>query len=105
MIAPTSYISGKQKLKRSPKKKKDSDEAYSTYLPEGDYDMFNDGKINVLTKKVSMLEKAKAKAEVELKAVKKDNAELKKAANNHAEIIDQLTDDLEEQNKVIDRIT
>ncbi|KAF5779352.1 putative transcription factor bZIP family [Helianthus annuus] len=85
---------------------------YPDDLPKGDYDMFNDGKINVLTKKVILLEKAKAKAEVEreelkekLKAVKSENAELKKAANNHAEIIDQLTDDLEEQNKVIDRIT
>ncbi|MFS7935307.1 hypothetical protein Hanom_Chr05g00401951 [Helianthus anomalus] len=32
-IAPTSYVSGKQKLKRSPKKKKDSDEEVSTYVP------------------------------------------------------------------------
>ncbi|XP_021986740.1 glutamic acid-rich protein-like [Helianthus annuus] len=193
-IAPTSYISGKQKLKRSPKKKKDSDEEDSTYEPtpqekkkkvqsvqvpevekkkapkspifervekndevpenvekvddvEVEYmgerqssppppppinltihihddpkdpssakkatiSSSSEGKINVLTKKVSMLEKAKAKAEAEreelkekFEAYKTENTELKKAANNHSEIIDQLTDDLEEQNKVIDIIT
>ncbi|MFS7945314.1 hypothetical protein Hanom_Chr06g00522841 [Helianthus anomalus] len=78
---------------------------YTDDLPEGDYDMFNDGKINVLTKKVSMLEKGKAKAEAELKAVKAENVELEKAVNDHADRIDQLTDDYEEQAKVIDRIT
>ncbi|MFS7947367.1 hypothetical protein Hanom_Chr06g00547471 [Helianthus anomalus] len=32
--------------------------------------MFNDGKINALTRKVSLLEKAKAKVEAELKVAK-----------------------------------
>ncbi|MFS7986855.1 hypothetical protein Hanom_Chr11g01015171 [Helianthus anomalus] len=32
-IAPTSYASGKQKLKKSPKKKKASDEEDATYVP------------------------------------------------------------------------
>ncbi|MFS7913916.1 hypothetical protein Hanom_Chr02g00147341 [Helianthus anomalus] len=62
-------------------------------FPEGDYDMFNDGKINVLTKK-EKLEKMKA-----------ENAELKKAVNDHADRINELTDDYEDQAKVIDRIT
>ncbi|KAF5766274.1 hypothetical protein HanRHA438_Chr15g0725801 [Helianthus annuus] len=39
-------------------------------LPSGDFDVFNDGKINVLTKKVSVLEKAKAKAEAEREKAK-----------------------------------
>ncbi|MFS7912557.1 hypothetical protein Hanom_Chr02g00131331 [Helianthus anomalus] len=64
------------------------------------------------TKKVSTLEKAKAKIEAErdelkekLEAVKAENAKLKKAVNDHVDIIDQLSDDLEEHAKVIDRIT
>ncbi|MFS8007505.1 hypothetical protein Hanom_Chr14g01261791 [Helianthus anomalus] len=62
-------------------------------LPEGDYDVFHDGKIKVLTKK-EKLEKVKAK-----------NAELKIAVNDHADRIDELTDDLGEQAKVIDQLT
>ncbi|KAJ0883531.1 putative transcription factor bZIP family [Helianthus annuus] len=75
-------------------------------------DLFNEGKINVLTKKVSLLEKAKAKAEAEhdelkekLEKMKAENVELKKAVNDHADRIDELTDDYEDQAKVIDRIT
>ncbi|KAF5813380.1 putative transcription factor bZIP family [Helianthus annuus] len=81
-------------------------------LPEGDYDMFHDEKIKVLTKKITILEKEKEKAEdecdelkAELKAVKAKNEELKKAYNNHAEIIDNLNDTLAAQAKVIDTIT
>ncbi|KAM0035874.1 putative transcription factor bZIP family [Helianthus debilis subsp. tardiflorus] len=85
---------------------------YPDDLPEGGFDIFNERKINVLTKKVSLLEKAKAKAETQrdelkekLKAMKAENAELKKAVEDHAERIDQLNDDLEDHAKVIDRIT
>ncbi|KAM0009317.1 hypothetical protein Hdeb2414_s0092g00788871 [Helianthus debilis subsp. tardiflorus] len=81
-------------------------------LPEGDYDMFHDGKIKVLTKKVKSLKKAKAKAEVERDDLKKklkkaldENDELKLAVNDHAERIDALTDDLDESAKLIDQLT
>ncbi|MFS8003142.1 hypothetical protein Hanom_Chr13g01210441 [Helianthus anomalus] len=64
---------------------------YPEDLPEGDYDLFNEGKINVLTKKVSVLEKEKAKTEADreelkekLEASKAENAELKKA--NHSRV-------------------
>ncbi|XP_021979394.1 neurofilament medium polypeptide-like [Helianthus annuus] len=75
-------------------------------------DLFNEGKINLLTKRVSLLEKAKAKAEAErdelkekLEKMKAENAELKKAVIDHADRIDELTDDYKDQAKVIDRIT
>ncbi|KAJ0902435.1 hypothetical protein HanPSC8_Chr08g0337011 [Helianthus annuus] len=41
-------------------------------LPDDNYDMFHDGKIKDLTKKVSSLEKAKAKAEAECDELKKE---------------------------------
>ncbi|MFS8007495.1 hypothetical protein Hanom_Chr14g01261631 [Helianthus anomalus] len=112
-INPTIHI--QDGPKKSPEKKDTSSGSYDGFptvhgefpfdLPEGDYDMFHDGKIKVLTKKVSSLEKGKAKVEGELKAVKAGNEELKKAYNNHAEIIDDLNDTIAEQAKVIDRIT
>ncbi|MFS7904604.1 hypothetical protein Hanom_Chr01g00038051 [Helianthus anomalus] len=68
---------------------------YLDDLPEGDYDLFNEGKINVLTKKLKE----------KFKAVKAENAELKKVANDHVDIINQLSNDLEEHAKEIDRIT
>ncbi|MFS7996363.1 putative transcription factor bZIP family [Helianthus anomalus] len=81
-------------------------------LPEVGYDMFHDGKIKVLTKKVSLLEKEKAKAEAErdelkekLEKVLAENDELKIEVNDHAEGIDDLTDDPGEQAKVIDNLT
>ncbi|MFS7996973.1 hypothetical protein Hanom_Chr12g01136241 [Helianthus anomalus] len=81
-------------------------------LPEGDFDIFNEGNINVLTKKVIVLEKTKAKAEAEreelkenLEAAKAENVSLKKDLEEHAEVIHQLNEDLEEHAKVIDRIT
>ncbi|KAJ0653524.1 hypothetical protein HanOQP8_Chr15g0584541 [Helianthus annuus] len=81
-------------------------------LPEGDFDIFNEGKINMLTKNVSVLEKAKAKAKVEreefkekLEASKAENVALKKDLEDHAEVIDKLSEDLEKHAKVIDRIT
>ncbi|MFS8034014.1 hypothetical protein Hanom_Chr17g01576221 [Helianthus anomalus] len=62
-------------------------------------DLFNEGKINLLTKRVSLLEKAKAKEEAErddlkakLKAVKAENVELKKV------VIDQITEEFVEEN-------
>ncbi|MFS7996364.1 putative transcription factor bZIP family [Helianthus anomalus] len=81
-------------------------------LPKVDYDMFHDGKIKVLTKKVSLLEKERAKVEAErdelkekLEKVLAENDELKIEVNDHAEGIDDLTDDLGEQAKVIDNLT
>ncbi|KAJ0791635.1 hypothetical protein HanOQP8_Chr01g0007971 [Helianthus annuus] len=60
-------------------------------LPSDSYDMFNDGKVNVLMKKVSVLEKAKAKLEAELKeskekleAVEAENVALRKEVEDHA---------------------
>ncbi|MFS7915717.1 hypothetical protein Hanom_Chr02g00168521 [Helianthus anomalus] len=102
---PTIHI--QDDTKKSPEKKDTSFGLYDGFpsihgefpddlLPEGDYDMFHDGKIKVLTKKVSSLEKGKAKVEVELKAIKSNNEELKKAYNSHAEIIDNLNDTIAE---------
>ncbi|KAJ0770131.1 putative transcription factor bZIP family [Helianthus annuus] len=75
-------------------------------------DLFNEGKINLLTKRVSILEKVKKKAEAEQDELKQnlmkvlaENDELKLAVNDHAERIDELTDDLGEQAKVIDQLT
>ncbi|MFS7929718.1 hypothetical protein Hanom_Chr04g00335821 [Helianthus anomalus] len=75
-------------------------------------DLFNEGKINLLTKRVSILEKTKKKAEVErdelkekLKKVYAKNEELKKFYKNHAEIIDDLNDTLAAHAKVIDTLT
>ncbi|MFS8024344.1 hypothetical protein Hanom_Chr16g01462141 [Helianthus anomalus] len=120
-INPTIHIHDVPKDPSQPKKDTTSSSShgfprvigeYPDDLPEGDFDIFNQGKINVLTKKVSLLEKEKSKAKSDceelkekLKAVKAENAELKKAANDHADIIDQLTDELEAHAKVIDRIT
>ncbi|MFS7929111.1 hypothetical protein Hanom_Chr04g00328671 [Helianthus anomalus] len=85
---------------------------YPEDLPEGDFDILNEGKLNMLTKKVIILEKVKAKAEAEreeakekLEAVKVENVALKKDLEDHAEVIDQLSEELEEHAKVIDRIT
>ncbi|MFS7904584.1 hypothetical protein Hanom_Chr01g00037831 [Helianthus anomalus] len=73
-------------------------------------DLFNEGKINLLTKRVSILEKAKKKAESEcdelkekLKKVLAENDEFKLAMNAHAQkndakVIDQLTTELVEVN-------
>ncbi|MFS7948749.1 hypothetical protein Hanom_Chr06g00563531 [Helianthus anomalus] len=77
-------------------------------LPEDDYDIFNNAKINMLTKKVSTFEKEKVRAiterdelKKELKVVKAVNAEMKSVVNDHAERIDKLIEDLEEQAKAI----
>ncbi|MFS8019724.1 hypothetical protein Hanom_Chr15g01407061 [Helianthus anomalus] len=58
---------------------------YLEDLPSGNFGVFNDGKINVLTKKVSVLEIAKSKAEAEreeskekLEALKAENVILRK---------------------------
>ncbi|KAJ0580799.1 hypothetical protein HanHA300_Chr04g0133531 [Helianthus annuus] len=71
---------------------------YPEDLPEGDFDIFNEGKINVLTKKLSVLEKAKAKVEAKLEAVKAENVALKKELEEHAGMIDKLGDELEKVN-------
>ncbi|XP_021975040.1 calponin homology domain-containing protein DDB_G0272472-like [Helianthus annuus] len=153
-IAPTSYISGKFKLKKSPKKKKASDEEDATYeptpvekeklkkkeearektpdqppktteepsfaskkpptpqssshcfpkvpydLPSDFGDMFNDGKINALTRKVSLLLKAKAEAEAELKATKeklKDVEDENVALRNEVEELTNVVEELAEK--------
>ncbi|MFS7964310.1 hypothetical protein Hanom_Chr08g00748721 [Helianthus anomalus] len=68
-------------------------------------DLFNEGKINAMERKVSVLEKEKAKAEAELEAAKEklssveaENVALKKEIEDHAEVINQLTEDIEEVN-------
>ncbi|MFS7919143.1 hypothetical protein Hanom_Chr03g00209351 [Helianthus anomalus] len=149
MIAPTSYVSGKQKLKKSPKKKKASGEEDATYeltptekekikkkapktvedptsatkkpttsqtsshgfpkvpsdLPSGFDDWFHDEKINFLTRKVSILEKGKAKVEAELKKtkeklgdIKEENVALREEVEQQSEVIEGLVDKIMEVN-------
>ncbi|XP_021996253.1 eukaryotic translation initiation factor 5B-like [Helianthus annuus] len=81
-------------------------------LPDEDYDMFHDAKIKDLSKKVSLLEKEKAKAEAEHDELKKQlektvevNEEMKSVVNDHAERIDALTEDLADNAKLIDQLT
>ncbi|KAJ0611554.1 hypothetical protein HanRHA438_Chr01g0021431 [Helianthus annuus] len=81
-------------------------------LPDEDYDMFHDSTIKDLTKKVSLLEKEKAKAEAERDELKKTlektvevNEEMKSVVNDHAERIDSLTEDLADNAKLIDQLT
>ncbi|MFS7946024.1 hypothetical protein Hanom_Chr06g00531161 [Helianthus anomalus] len=68
-------------------------------------------KINDLSKKVSSLEKAKAKAEVECDDLKKKlekslqmNEEMKLVVNDHAERVDALIEDLADNAKLIDQL-
>ncbi|MFS7946691.1 hypothetical protein Hanom_Chr06g00539281 [Helianthus anomalus] len=61
-------------------------------------DLFNEGKVNTLEREVSVLEKAKAKAEEKLEAVEAENIALRKEIQDHAEVSDQLTDGIEEVN-------
>ncbi|KAJ0662842.1 hypothetical protein HanRHA438_Chr13g0587031 [Helianthus annuus] len=81
-------------------------------LPDEDYDMFHDAMIKDLTKKVSLLEKEKAKAEAERDELRKTlektvevNEEMKSVVNDHAERIDALTEDLTDNAKLIDQLT
>ncbi|MFS7966075.1 hypothetical protein Hanom_Chr09g00769621 [Helianthus anomalus] len=81
-------------------------------LSEGEYDMFHDATIKDLTKKVSILEKEKAKAEAERDELKKKlekamkvNEEMKTVVNDHAERIDALTEDMADNAKLIDQLT
>ncbi|XP_022014846.1 DNA ligase 1-like [Helianthus annuus] len=81
-------------------------------LPDEDYDMFHDATIKDLTKKVSLLEKGKAKAEADRDELKKKlakaekiNEEMKSVVNDHAERIDALTEDLADNAKLIDQLT
>ncbi|MFS7978193.1 hypothetical protein Hanom_Chr10g00912691 [Helianthus anomalus] len=68
-------------------------------------DVLNEGKINALERKLSILEKAKAKAEAELEAAKEklevveaETVALRIEIEDHAEVIDQLTEEIEEVN-------
>ncbi|KAJ0766222.1 hypothetical protein HanPI659440_Chr08g0313031 [Helianthus annuus] len=77
----------------------------SNDLPSDFGDMFNDGKINALTRKVSMLEKAKAEAEAELKATKEklkdveaENVALKNEVEELADVVEQLAEKIMEAN-------
>ncbi|MFS7966062.1 hypothetical protein Hanom_Chr09g00769481 [Helianthus anomalus] len=81
-------------------------------LSEGEYDMFHDATIKDLTKKVSILEKEKAKAEAERDKLKKKlekamklNEEMKTVVNDHAERIDALTEDVADNAKLFDQLT
>ncbi|MFS7946715.1 hypothetical protein Hanom_Chr06g00539571 [Helianthus anomalus] len=81
-------------------------------LPDEDYDMFHDATIKVLSKKVSLLEKEKAKAEAERDELKKTlentmevNEEMKSFVNDHPERIDALTEDMADNDKLIDQLT
>ncbi|MFS7929923.1 hypothetical protein Hanom_Chr04g00338111 [Helianthus anomalus] len=81
-------------------------------LPDEDYDMFHDGTIKELTKKVRILEKEKAKVEAKRDELKKTlektmevNEEMKSDVNDHAERIDALTENLADNAKLIDQLT
>ncbi|KAJ0694653.1 hypothetical protein HanPI659440_Chr15g0611251 [Helianthus annuus] len=81
-------------------------------LPDEDYDMLHDGKIKDLSKKVSVLEKEKPKAEAEHDDLKKKlekslemNEEMKLVVNDHAERIDALIEDMADNAKLIHRLT
>ncbi|KAM0070809.1 hypothetical protein Hdeb2414_s0001g00017561 [Helianthus debilis subsp. tardiflorus] len=81
-------------------------------LPDEDYDMFHDAKIKDLSKKVSLLEKEKAKAEADRDELKKKlekslemNEEMMSVVNDHAERIDALIEDLADNVKLIDQLT
>ncbi|MFS7954111.1 hypothetical protein Hanom_Chr07g00626481 [Helianthus anomalus] len=119
MIAPTSYVSGKKKLKKSSKKKKASDEEDATYVPTpvekeklkkkgikkrkacptGELPR----RINTLTRKVSILENGKAKVEAELKETKEklgdieaENVALRVEVEEQSEVIEGLVDKIME---------
>ncbi|MFS8003376.1 putative transcription factor bZIP family [Helianthus anomalus] len=82
-------------------------------LPNEDYDKFHDATIKDLTKKVSLLEKqkAKAKAEVECDELKKQlekiikvNEEMKAIINDHAERINTLVEDVDDNAKLFEQV-
>ncbi|KAF5813111.1 hypothetical protein HanXRQr2_Chr03g0094421 [Helianthus annuus] len=67
--------------------------------------MFNDGKINALTRKVSLLEKGKAEAEAELKATKEklkdveaENVALKNEVEELTDVVEELVEKIIEVN-------
>ncbi|KAJ0750151.1 hypothetical protein HanLR1_Chr05g0178611 [Helianthus annuus] len=74
-------------------------------LPSDFGDMFNDGKINALTRKVSLLEKAKVEAEEELKSAKEklkdvesENVALRNEVEELSDVIEQLAEKIMEVN-------
>ncbi|KAJ0789096.1 hypothetical protein HanPI659440_Chr05g0199621 [Helianthus annuus] len=74
-------------------------------LPSDFGDMFNDGKINALTRKVSLLEKAKVEDEEELKAAKEklkdveaENVALRNEVEELSDVIEQLAEKIMEVN-------
>ncbi|XP_021991190.1 uncharacterized protein LOC110887943 [Helianthus annuus] len=81
-------------------------------LTGGEYDMFHDAKIKELTKKVSFLEKEKAKVEAKRDELKQKlekslemNEEMKAVVSDHAKRIYELTEDLANNAKLIDQLT
>ncbi|KAJ0467459.1 hypothetical protein HanIR_Chr14g0685461 [Helianthus annuus] len=78
-------------------------------LTGGDYDMFHDATIKELTKKVSLLEKEKVKADAErdelkkqLKKINEMNEEMKSVVKNHAKRIKTLVEDVDDNAKLFE---
>ncbi|MFS7936379.1 hypothetical protein Hanom_Chr05g00414891 [Helianthus anomalus] len=63
-------------------------------LPNEDYDIFHDATVKELTKKVSLLENEKAKAEAEIEALRADKAYV----DDNAKLFEQLSSKLSEVN-------
>ncbi|MFS8033742.1 hypothetical protein Hanom_Chr17g01573171 [Helianthus anomalus] len=80
-------------------------------LPDEDYDVFHDATIKDLTKKVSLLEKVKAKAEAEHDELKKQlekhkvNKEMKSVVNDHVERINTLVEDVDDNAKLFEQLS
>ncbi|MFS7946236.1 hypothetical protein Hanom_Chr06g00533651 [Helianthus anomalus] len=80
-------------------------------LPDEEYDMFHDATVKELTKKVSLLEKEKAKVEAErdklkkqLKKIIKVNEEMKSVVKNHAKRINTLVEDVDDNVKLFEQL-
>ncbi|KAJ0681625.1 hypothetical protein HanPI659440_Chr16g0638171 [Helianthus annuus] len=76
------------------------------------YDMFHDATIKELTKKMSLREKEKAKAEAEhdelkkqLEKITKVNEEMKTVVKNHAKKINTLVDDVDDNAKLFKQLS
>ncbi|MFS7996759.1 hypothetical protein Hanom_Chr12g01133611 [Helianthus anomalus] len=81
-------------------------------LPYEEYDMFHDATVKELTKKVSLLEKEKAKAEVERDELKKKleklikvNEEMTSVVKNHAKRINTLVEDVDDNAKIFEKLS
>ncbi|KAJ0780326.1 hypothetical protein HanPI659440_Chr06g0236341 [Helianthus annuus] len=81
-------------------------------LPDEDYNMFHDATVKELTKKMSILEKEKAKAEAErdelkkhLEKITKLNEEMKSVVKNHAKRIKTLVEDVDDNAKLFEQLS